>query len=347
MKLRGSRVLALIVVVAGAAAAALAWHGRAVPVTVAPVRTGPAVELVYATGFVEARQPVAVQARITAPVVRVLVAEGDRVARGQPLFVLADEEQQALVAQAAAHRRAAEQTEQRTLTLFRQGWVTRAARDQAVANADAARAAQATAGARQGQLVVRAEIDGVVTKRDIEPGELATPNRVLAQLGDPTRVRVTATVDERDITRIRPGQVALMSSDAWAGRTIAATVSEVTPGGDPTQRAFRVRLATPATDLPLGLSLEVNIVTRRHERALLVPADAVRDGRVWVVTAGQVHRRPVRTGIVGPDMIEVLAGLAAGDTVVINAPEGLAEGQRVRTGPAAQPANRPPAPAVP
>lgn len=320
----------LIAAAAAMAIAAWAWSDRSVAVNLAIAHVGPAVELVYATGFVEPQQPVAVQARITAPVARVLVSEGDRVVRGQPVVVLADAEQRALVDQAAAQQRAAALTESRTITLYRQGWVTRAARDQAVATADAARAAVATAAARQDQLVVRAEIDGVVTRRDVEPGELATPTRVLAQLGDPARLRITATVDERDIVRVRPGQRALMASDAWPGRSIPATVSEVTPTGDPAQRAFRVRLAPSRSDLPLGLSLEINIVAARHERALLVPADAVSGGKVWLVRDGRARRQTVRTGIRGADSVEIVSGLANGDQVIVAAPADLTEGARVK-----------------
>ena len=325
---------ALILAVCGLAIVAAAlwwWRGGDTAVTVVRPHYGPAAELVYGTGFVEAQQPVDVQARITAPVERVLVEEGQRVTRGQPLFLLADAEQRALSAQAAAQRRAAEQTEARTLTLYREGWVTRAARDQAVANADVARAGEMTAGARQDQLVVRAEIDGIVTKRDVEPGELATPTKVLAQLGDPARVRITATIDERDIARVAPGQAALMSSDAWPGKAIPARVSEVTPGGDPSQRAFRVRLlpTAGAANLPLGLSLEVNIVTRRRDHVLLVPASAVADGKAWVVRDGRAHRQDLRTGIVGAEAVEVLAGLGPDDSVIDKAPGGLREGQRV------------------
>lgn len=330
MKIRRGWLVAAALAIAAIVGGLVAWRGQTTTVTLGRTRIGPAVDLVYATGFIEAQQPISVQARITAPVERVLVAEGDRVRRGQPLVLLADAEQRALVDQAAAQRRAAEQTEARTLALFRQGWVTRAARDQAVATADAARANEATAGARQDQLIVRAEIDGVVTKRDIEPGELATPTRVLALLGDPARVRVTATVDERDIARVRLGQPALMSSDAWPGRTIPARVSQITPGGDPTQRAFRVRLAPEAADLPLGLSLEVNIIAQRHDHALLVPADAVQNGQVWTVSDGRAHRRAVRLGIVGTEASEVLSGLRAGEVVIVSPPEGLSENQRVK-----------------
>ncbi|MFC3174828.1 efflux RND transporter periplasmic adaptor subunit [Novosphingobium bradum] len=330
MKLSRTGLLIGVVVLAGLGGAAW-WRTGAIAVTLVHPHYGAATELVYGTGFVEAQQPVSVQARITAPVARVLVEEGQRVTRGQPLFLLADDEQRALLAQAAAQRRAAEQTEYRTVTLFRQGWVTRAARDQAVANADVARAAQATAGARQDQLVVRAEIDGVVTRRDVEPGELATPTRVLALLGDPARVRINATIDERDIARVAPGQQALMSTDAMPGRAIPARVAEITPGGDPAQRAFRVRLLpASAANLPLGLSLEVNIVTRRKDRALLVPASAVSAGAVWVVRDGRAHRQEVRTGIAGGEAVEVLAGLSATDSLVDKPPEGLAEGRKVK-----------------
>lgn len=323
--------LALVLAIVAALAAFWVWRNQPLRLALARARLGPATELVYATGFVEAQQPVTVQSRITAPVERVLVGEGDRVRRGQPLFLLADDEQQALLAQSAAQTRAAEQTEARTLTLFRQGWVTKAARDQAVANADAARAAQATASARRDQLVVRAMIDGVVTKRDIEPGEIASPTRVLALLGDPSRIRVTATVDERDITRILPGQQALMSSDAWPGRIIAARVSEITPTGDPAQRAFRVRLLPAAgSSLPLGMSLEVNVVIRRKANAVLIPAGALADGKVWVVAEGRARRRAVVTGISGSDTVEIASGLRPGETVIAAPPADLAEGAPVR-----------------
>lgn len=305
-------------------------HVRPLPVSVATVRVGPAAELVYATGFVEARQPVSVAARITAPVLKVLVAEGERVRRGQALVILSDDEQRALLDQAQAQRRSAEQVEWRTLALFRDGWVTKAARDAAVAEADAARAGQRTASARLDQLVVRAEIDGQVTRRDVEPGELATPTRVLMLLGDPLRIRITATVDERDIARIQLGAPALMSSDAWPGRAIHAHVAEITPGGDPNARAFRVRLLPDeALELPLGMTLEVNVITRRDDRALLVPSGAISQGRVWTVVDGRAHLVAVRTGIAGTDTVQVVAGLGAGQAVIVNPPAGLVEGKRV------------------
>src|SRR3546814_13962213 len=70
-------------------------------------------------------------------------------------------------------------------------------------------------------------IDGLVVKRDVEPGDLAAPSRVLMLLGDPAEMRVTAIVDERDVPRIAVGQSALLSSDAWPGRGIRGHVREL------------------------------------------------------------------------------------------------------------------------
>jgi RND family efflux transporter MFP subunit len=308
--------------------------GRAPLVTLAPARIGEAVELVYATGFVEAEHPVSVAARVTAPVREVLADEGHRVARGQPLILLDDAEQRHALQQAAAQRRVALQDERRTLALFAQGWVTRSTRDSAVAAADSARAAEASARARLDQMVVRSGMDGIVLRRDVEPGDLASPSRTLMTLGDPARTRITATVDERDVPRIQPGQAALMSSDAWPGRVLRGQVREVTPGGDPEQRAFRVRLTTDQrVALPLGLTLEVNIVTRRSPRALLVPASAVEDGRVWIVRDGRAHARPVRTGITGSNDIQILSGLSRDEKIVRTPERKLTENMRVRTAP--------------
>ena len=307
------------------------WREQAAPVQVARVRTGPAIELVYATGFVETRQPVAIAARVTAPVKRVLVAEGEHVRRGQALILLDDSEQRGLLSQAAAQRQGAVQDERRTLALVERGWATKAVRDRSVSTANAARAAESGASARLDHYVLRAGIDGIVLKRDVEPGDLALPSRTLMQLGDPARIRITATVDERDVPRIRIGQAALMSSDAWPGRVIRAHVSEITPGGDPTQRAFRARLLLDQpTPLPIGLTLEINIVTRRKDNAVLVPADAINDGKAWVVADGRVHSRTVRTGITGNDDVEILSGLRAGETVVMTPPATLAENRRVK-----------------
>lgn len=303
---------------------------RPVAVRGAPARIGPAVDVVYATGFVEPEQPVEVAARVTAPVVEVVAREGDRVVRGQILARLEDSEQRQLIAQLSAQTASAAFDERRTGQLYRRGFAAAAAYDRAATALRATRAGEAAARARLDQYVLRAGIAGVVLRRDVEPGDLATPSRTLFVLGDPSRIKVTATVDERDIPRVRVGQAALMSTDAYPGRVVRGRVREVTPGGDPSQRAFRVRIEPlERVALPVGLTLEVNIVTRQQPRALLVPASSVQGGKVWIVDGKRIQPVAVRTGIAGSDATEILAGIRPGDCVVSDPSDALKPGARV------------------
>lgn len=323
--------LILLIALALAAAGYGWWRSRPQSVLVARAQVGPSAQLIYATGYVEPRHPVLVAARATAPVVAVLVDEGDRVRRGQPLIQLDAGEQRMLVAQATAQRVQTSLDERRAVTLYDEGWVARAARDSAVAAAAGARAGEAAARARLDQMIVRAGINGIVLKRDVQPGDLATPTRTLLELGDPADLWVTATVDERDVPLLRIGQRALLKSDAWPGRVLYGRLTELTPGGDPTQRAFRARIVPEhARDLPIGLSLEVNIIAREVPRAVLVPNGAIVDGKVWSIVDGRATPRAVRVGIVGSDMTQIIAGLAPGGPVIVNPPDGLKPGQRVK-----------------
>lgn len=325
-------VVPVLVIALLLAAAYAGWRYMSgqTAVSAAIARRGPVAEVVYATGFVEPRRPVDVSSRVTAPVSAVLVDEGDRVSRGQALAMLDAEDQRETIAQLTANRVNAEQDERRALELFRQGWSTNAARDKAVATANSARALEAAGRARLNQYTIRSGISGVILRRDVEPGDLATASKTLFEMGDPRQLRITATVDERDIPRVHTGSAVMMSTEAYPGRVLRGTVYEITPGGDPDQRAFRVRIRPDdASALPVGLTLEVNIVVSQRDGALLVRPNAVRDGTAWVVRDGRASQVPVRTGIRGADHTEITSGLADGACVITDPPAKLKDGDPV------------------
>jgi RND family efflux transporter MFP subunit len=306
------------------------YFSRPINLPAARVTRGAVAEVVYATGFVEPRRPVDVASRVTAPVRSVLVDEGDRVSAGQSLVLLDSEDQRAVITQLAAQRVNAEQDERRALALFKQGFLANAARDKAVATATSARAVEAAARAKLDQFTIRSGISGMILRRDVEPGDLATSTKTLLEVGDPNLLRVSATVDERDIPLVRKGAAVMMSSDAFPRRVIRGHVSDITPGGDPDQRAFRVYIQPDTgSPLPVGLTLEVNIMVSQKQGALLLPAGAIRDGAVWLVQNGKARKQPVEIGIRGGDRTEALRGVQAGACVIAQPTEGLKDGQRV------------------
>jgi multidrug efflux pump subunit AcrA (membrane-fusion protein) len=82
--------------------------------------------------------------------------------------------------------------------------------------------------------------------------------------------------------------------------------------------------------LLIGMTTEVNIVTREKPNVLLVPFQAVRNGTVFVVENGRARSRKVVTGIVGDVLVEIVEGLNDGEAVIENPPEDLRDGEAVR-----------------
>ncbi|SHM05525.1 RND family efflux transporter, MFP subunit [Bradyrhizobium lablabi] len=194
---------------------------------------------------------------------------------------------------------------------------------------------------RVDSLVLRAPLDGMVLRRDGEVGEIVGPTDVLFWVGPPTPMQVVAEINEEEITRIAVGQKAFLRSEAFAAQALRATVSQITPKGDPTRKTFRVYLRLPSdTPLRIGMTVEVNIIYREKTAAVVVPAEAVIDNGVQVVRDGKVHRVPVNVGIKGSRNVEIIGNVTQDTTVLSPARMDLADGTRVHVENVATPAKQ-------
>lgn len=303
---------------------------RPTSVTTAPVRIGPAVESVYASGVVDFVRQARVAPVVTSPIRAVRVTEGQNVTRGQMLAELVDGPELATALQLDAQAMQARALARRTQALFARGFAAEAARDDTLRQAEASEAAARAGRARLDDYRIRAPFAGRVMRRDAEPGDLATPAQPLFIIADPTSLRITADVDERDAGRLQENMEALVRADAFPDQTFQARVSEVTPQGDSTGRIFRARLALEdGVPLRPGMTVEINIVLAQRDNALLAPTSALRDGAVFVIENGAAKRRVVRVGVQGARETEILEGLAQGAQVIVDPPATLRDGARV------------------
>jgi RND family efflux transporter MFP subunit len=180
-------------------------------------------------------------------------------------------------------------------------------------------------------LVLRAPLDGMVLRRDGEVGEIVGPTDVLFWVGPPAPMQVVAEINEEEITRIAVGQKAFLRSEAFSAQALRATVSQITPKGDPTRKTFRVYLLLPRdTPLRIGMTVEVNIIYREKTAAIVVPNEAVSGNAVQVVSNGKVERVPVTVGIRGSRNVEIIGNVSKDTTVLSPARADLADGTRVR-----------------
>ena len=108
-------------------------------------------------------------------------------------------------------------------------------------------------------------------------------------------------------------------------------VQTITPKGDPIARSYRVRIGlAEATPLMIGMTVEVNIVIRKHDDALLLPPSAISANRVWCVRNDRLEMRPVTIGANGSKQVEITSGLSADDLVVLHPDASLQVGRKVR-----------------
>lgn len=201
--------------------------------------------LVTATGTLQPIDKVTVGAEVSGRVDEVLVDFNHRVTKGQVLARINIDELKARTVQARASVQQAEANlakAQNDLTraggLRKQGYVSQAAYDQALAARDVARAALANgraaadqAEANLAKAAIRSPIDGIVLNRKIERGQTVAASFQTPELfviaSDLTKLKLTINIDEADIGEVAVGQDATFTVDAYAAETFAAKVVEL------------------------------------------------------------------------------------------------------------------------
>jgi len=202
-----------------------------------------------------------------------------------------------------------------------------------------ARGAEQAAAARLDNLSIRSPAAGVVTERDVEPGDVVQPGRSLLVVARDGPTQLSVLPDEKNLALLRLGQPATASADAFPDRTFPARVAYIAPAVDLSRGTVEVKLdvENPPDFLRPDLTVSVNVETGRDPQALVLAAGAIRDpgASPWalVVRDGKASRQPVTLGIRGDGRVQVLTGLAPGEWVISPAAE-VGPGRRVRTEPA-------------
>jgi HlyD family secretion protein len=207
--------------------------------------------------------------------------------------------------------------------------VARAAFDQAQASLQAARA-------RMGYTTVRAPVEGTLIARDVERGDVVQPGKLLMVLAPHGETQIVLQIDERNLSKVKLGQKALASADAYPSQRFGADLVYINPGVDAQRGTVEVKLrvADPPAYLRQDMTVSVDIEIERRPGTLALPAEAVREAggaSPWVlaVDKGRAVRRDVKVGLRGEGAVEIVGGLREGERVVLSG-SPIRAGQRVR-----------------
>lgn len=311
-------------------------------VKVSTAALAPVSEVIYASGTVEPVQWAKVVPFQRRRVVELCRCEGQTVTKGQILGRQDDTEERGLLKEMQIRHEQLLRDLDRAARDRDKGTITKAEYEQRQTAVRESSSRISTQENRLETLVFRAPMDGVVLRRDGEVGEIVGPTDVLFWVGKPSPLQVVADINEEEITKVAVNQKAFLSSEAFARQSLRASVSQITPKGDPTKKTFRVYLQLPPdSPLRIGMTVDVNIVVKEKPAAVVVPVDAVSADSVQVVTDDRVRRVPVSTGIRGTQLVEITVGVAAGTLVLSPTRGDLKDGARVRIERAARQETKP------
>lgn len=198
-------------------------------------------------------------------------------------------------------------------------------------NLEALRTAAQKAEAAMQNTEIRAPMDGILSNLRVIDGELvASGDELLAISSRKNYVR--GEVNEEDVGEVKAGMKADLQMYAYRTRQFSATVSSIQPAADPETQRYTVvlELEKPPENLMAGMTGEMNIITGRHENALLVPTRALLVDQALIVAHWMIAGRTVHIGYRTLEYAEVLDGLKEGDHVVVADQDKLHPGQFVR-----------------
>jgi len=195
---------------------------------------------------------------------------------------------------------------------------------------------------------IKAPFAGVAVSKDAQPGEMVSPISAgggftrtgICTIVDMSSLEIEVDVNENYIGRVHPAQKVLATLDAYPDWKIPAHVLTTVPTADRQKATVKVRIAFESLDPKILPDMGAKVAFLGDEARepggthLVVPRKSVhKEGKeewVFVVTDGKTEKRTVKTGGTSADDAEVLKGLAEGDRVVVEGPEDLAEGRKVR-----------------
>jgi RND family efflux transporter MFP subunit len=312
----------------------------------ATVTSGPPL-----AGSLVADRTASLRAEVAGPVVAVLHDPGARVTKGTPLVRIDDTSiretwlsAKSGVTQAELSAQVAQRDQQRAERLLAAGAIAPSALENARRGALAAQAALDDARARAANAqrnldntVVRAPYDGIVSERHVNPGDVVAPGSPLMTVVDPSTMRLEAAVPADELSRVRIGAPVSFTVTGYPGREFRGTVSSVFPTADPGTRQIRLfaRIPNATQTLVAGLYAVGRVAATTHE-GLVAPLAAV-DQRglrpaVVRVRGGRVERQDVTLGVRDErtESVEITSGVAAGDTLLLGAAQGITPGAAVR-----------------
>ncbi len=302
-----------------------------VPVQAEPPRRDNISSYFETTARVEAENRVQVMAEGVGECEKVLAQEGDSVKEGDVLAELDRKTILATIGQAEVQVRQTKTAYDIAERSLAEGIGAKAERDNAQFAHEQSLAALNTQKVQLAKLTVRAQISGIVTKKNIQEGQLVSAATPVFTIVDPGSYMLVINPPEKELARLKVGQVARVTVDALGNEEFDAAVRRINPGVDSATGTVKVTLdfdAATRKRLRESAFARVRLVLETHENALLIPKDALveENARKYLFIVAQEEQEKPESGETAP------AESSPGGQGVGEAAAEPAESQAAQTG---------------
>ncbi len=331
----------------GAPAAAGANKGPggpapAVTVEAITAATAPMPQTITAVGSLRSDESVTVRPEVAGRVIAIGFQEGRPVAKGATLVKLDPAVNEAEVQQAKANLTLAKSKYERAIDLQKQGFISGQAKDEAENNLMVAEAALALTAARLAKTEIRAPFSGIIGLRSVSIGDYVKEGQDLVNLESIDPLKVDFRLPEIYLKQVQVGQTLQVSLDALPERVYNGKVFAINPLVDAAGRAIviRAQVANADTALRPGMFARVRLLTKDERDALVLPEQVLvpqgDDQYVFRVVDGKAARTKVELGQRREGRVEILKGVAPGETIVTAGQLKLRDGVPVTLVPGAK-----------
>ncbi|HNP63778.1 MAG TPA: efflux RND transporter periplasmic adaptor subunit [Woeseiaceae bacterium] len=276
-----------------------------------------------------------VVARVAGEVVELLVEEGDRVQEGQILAKLDGERLRLEMLSAKANLERAEKELERNIDLHQRGLISAAMFEGLEFDVASLKATYDLKRLNYDYSSIRATIAGVISSREIKPGETLAAGQVAFRVTETSELLAYLQIPQAELAKFTVGHAATVTVASMPGQRFTATIIRISPTVDASNGTFRATAMIDNSEgnLAPGMFGRFMIAYEKHSNALVIPKHALLDEdeetSVYVVNNGTVTRRVIETGIVEDGRVEVLDGLREDERVVVVGHSGLRDGSKV------------------
>ena len=308
-----------------------------IPVGVYVVKATSLADEVASTGSVLAEESVVVRTEIAGRITSIHFREGQSVGKGQLLFTINADETRAQLQKLRANLQLFQDQEKRQRTLLVKEYISQQEYEQSNNQVLTARADQQALQATLLKANVRAPFDGKLGLSSITVGTYVSPNTPVVTLARTRPVKIDFAVPGRFAARVRVGDV-IRATDEATAKEYTAKVYAVNPELDPVSRTLqaRARFANRNDELQPGAFVKVRLDLGETTDALQIPTEAVvpvaAGYQVFVVKNGKAATKDIKIGLRSDKLIQVLSGLAVGDSVVRSGVRQIKVGDAVKAG---------------